>query len=331
MPSPPRFTIATTTEILRECASRGFPTRSLSAASKPNSASRRSASVPRILSSAARFRLIHRDLSRGSADMIDAWSSDCEGRAEAEILRSFARRIDPTDPGAAEQSRCPLLSPGPVRRSNWRLFRGRSPSTSECGWPGGTSRSRTERLACWSGELRSWSSGLLESPDDIGALVESGIAQKSTGKLDLAETKFRRALQHDPESSVLHFFSPKFSTIAAVAKKHSDLWTLDRAESREPRRALSGWLHPRRSRNGGRSPGSKSQGRGVEPALSAAPRQIFLSTHFAAADGAGKTGATVEKRKPAAASSHLTLALALRVKGYYRGSVAGMPGGLGKR
>src|SRR6185503_21069989 len=120
------------------------------------------------------------------------------------ILRSLARRVDPADPGAqnnigvlyyrrgmfddaiAAFSRALALDERMrVARRNLEIAYGEA----------GLLEQRTAEL-----EQR-----LAEAPDDIGALVESGIAQKSTGNLDLAEAKFRRALQHDPESSVLHF------------------------------------------------------------------------------------------------------------------------------
>jgi len=124
---------------------------------------------------------------------------------DAAILRSFARRIDAADPGAQNNlgvlyfrrglfdeaieafSRALALDERMrVARRNLEIAYGKA----------GSLKSRTVEL-----EQR-----LATSPDDIGALVECGIAEKSAGNLDLAEKRFRRALQHDPESSVLHFF-----------------------------------------------------------------------------------------------------------------------------
>src|SRR6266542_6352343 len=122
------------------------------------------------------------------------------GGEELEVLRSFARRIDPSDAGAynnlgvlyfrkglteeaiAAFSRALALDERMrVARRNLEIAYGKA----------GSLKSRATEL----------DQRLAAVPDDIGALVESGIAEKSAGNLDEAERKFRRALEHDQNSS----------------------------------------------------------------------------------------------------------------------------------
>lgn len=235
---------------------------------------------------------------------------------EAEILRSFARRIDPTDPGAQNNlgvlyfrrglfdeaigafSRALALDERMrVARRNLEIAYGEA----------GLLEQRTAEL-----EQR-----LVESPDDIGALVESGIAQKSTGNLDLAETKFRRALQHDPESSVLHFFIAEI--LYNRGSGEEALRFLRRSIDLNPANPDAHYLAGFILGDLGMVDEAREANRravALNPRLSRAEANLSLDT-LRGGNGAGKTGSAVEKPKAAAASSHLTLALALRVKGYH--------------
>jgi len=236
--------------------------------------------------------------------------------AEAEILRSFARRIDPTDPGAqnnlgvlyfrrglfdqaiAAFSRALALDERMrVARRNLEIAYGEA----------GLLEQRTAEL-----EQR-----LAEMPDDIGALVESGIAQKSTGNLDLAEAKFRRALQHDPESSVLHFFIAEI--LYNRGSGEEALRFLRRSIDLNPANPDAHYLAGFILGDLGMVEEAREANRravALNPRLTRAEANLSLDTLRAATE-AGKTGATAEKSKATAASSHLTLALALRVKGYH--------------
>ena len=236
--------------------------------------------------------------------------------AEAEILRSFARRIDPTDPGAqnnlgvlyfrrglfdeaiAAFSRALALDERMrVARRNLEIAYGEA----------GLLEQRTAEL-----EQR-----LVETPDDIGALVESGIAQKSTGNLDLAETKFRRALQHDPESSVLHFFIAEI--LYNRGSGEEALRFLRRSIDLNPANPDAHYLAGFILGDLGMVEEAREANRravALNPRLSRAEANLSLDT-LRGGNGAGTAGATGEKPKAAAGSSHLTLALALRVKGYH--------------
>ncbi len=123
---------------------------------------------------------------------------------ELEVLRSFARRIDPSDAGAynnlgvlyyrkglseeaiAAFSRALALDERMrVARRNLEIAYGEA----------GTLERRIEQLA----------TRLANNPSDIEALVQSGIAEKTSGDLSKAQSLFERAIALDPQSSVLHF------------------------------------------------------------------------------------------------------------------------------
>ncbi len=233
---------------------------------------------------------------------------------DADVLRTFARRIDPADPGAhnnlgvlyfrrglvdeaiAEFSRALALDERMrVARRNLEIAYGKA------GIPERRAMELEQRLA--------------ESPDDIGALVESGIAEKSAGRLDQAEHKFRRAMEHDPDSSVLHFFlaeiyynrgngeealrflkrsidlnpaNPDAHYLAGFIL--GDLGLVDEARDAN-RRAVA--LNPRLSRaEANLSLDNARSGNGPAPEAVAGPAAVV------------------------GGSPHLTLALALRLKGY---------------
>ncbi|MDQ6718580.1 MAG: tetratricopeptide repeat protein [Gemmatimonadota bacterium] len=123
---------------------------------------------------------------------------------ELEVLRSFARRIEPSDAGAynnlgvlyyrkglAEEAitafshALALDERMRVARRNLEIAYGES----------GTLQRRIEQLA----------TRLANNPEDIEALVQSGIAEKTSGDLRNAQSLFERALGLDPQSSVVHY------------------------------------------------------------------------------------------------------------------------------
>lgn len=123
---------------------------------------------------------------------------------ELEVLRSFARRIDPSDAGAynnlgvlyyrkglseeaiAAFSRALALDERMrIARRNLEIAYGEA----------GTLERGIEQLA----------TRLANNPSDIEALVQSGIAEKTSGDLSNAQSLFDRAIALDPQSSVLHF------------------------------------------------------------------------------------------------------------------------------
>ena len=233
---------------------------------------------------------------------------------EADVLRTFARRIDAADPGAhnnlgvlyfrrglvdeaiAEFS-CALALDERMRvaRRNLEIAYG------EAGTPERRGTELAQRLA--------------ESSDDIGALVESGIAEKSAGNLDQAESKFRRALELDPESSVLYFF------LAEIFYNRGNgdeaLRFLRRSIDLNPANPDAHYL-------AGFILGDLGM---VEEARDANRRAVALNPRLSRVEanlsldnvrGNARAGSTVATGPASIAggSPHLTLALALRLKGY---------------
>src|SRR6478672_3736237 len=123
---------------------------------------------------------------------------------EVEILRSFAHRIDPSDAGAY---------------NNLGVLYFRKGLTDEAIVAFSRALALDERMgvARRNLEIAYGDSGILErrlheleerlraNPQDLEALVQSGIAEKTAGRLERAHTLFQRAIELDPDSSVLHF------------------------------------------------------------------------------------------------------------------------------
>ena len=237
------------------------------------------------------------------------------GQNEIEILRSFARRIDVADPGAqnnlgvfyfrrglvdeaiAAFSRALALDERMrVARRNLEIAYGKA----------GSLKSRVTEL----------DQRLAAAPDDIGALVESGIAEKSAGNLDEAERKFRRALEHDENSSVLHFFLAEIFYNRGSGEEA--LRFLRRSIDLNPANPDAHYLAGFILGDLGRVDEAREANRravALNPRLSRAEANLALDEPDVPESRVDATA------KPAAAaqqgSAHLTLALALRLKGYH--------------
>src|SRR5258705_394084 len=123
---------------------------------------------------------------------------------EIDILRSFARRIDPSDAGAF---------------NNLGVLYFRKGLTEEAIASFAKALALDERMgvARRNLEIAYGESGILEqrlheleerlraNPQDLEALVQSGIGEKTAGRLERAHTLFQRAIELDPDSSVVHF------------------------------------------------------------------------------------------------------------------------------
>lgn len=233
---------------------------------------------------------------------------------DIEILRSFARRIDPADPGAqnnlgvlyfrrglfddaiAAFSRALALDERMrVARRNLEIAYGQA----------GAGENRTQQLA----------ERLAAAPDDIGAIVESGIADKSAGHLDQAEKKFRRAMELDSDSSVLHFFLAEIYYNRGNGEEA--LRFLRRSIDLNPANPDAHFLAGFILGDLGRLDEAREANRraiALNPRLSRAEANLALDStplrDVGQSNGNGSTAA-------ADGSPHLTLALALRLKGYH--------------
>lgn len=237
-------------------------------------------------------------------------------RRDTEILRSLARRVDPADPGA--QNNLGVLY---YRRG---MFDDAIAAFSRA-----LALDERMRVARRNLEIAYGESGLLdrrvadlekrlaENPDDIGILVESGIAEKTAGHLDEAEAKFRRALAHDPDSSVLHFFLAEIFYNRGLGEEALRFLrrSIDLNPANPDAHFLAGFIlgdlgHVEEAREANR------RAVALNPALTRAQANLSLESRRGAREtlpeSTGDTSGNVRT-----GSAHLTLALALRLKGYH--------------
>jgi cellulose synthase operon protein C len=237
-------------------------------------------------------------------------------RRDAEILRSLARRVDPADPGAQNN-----LGVVYYRRG---MFDDAIAAFSRA-----LALDERMRVARRNLEIAYGESGLLErrvadlerrlreSPDDIGVLVESGIAEKTAGHLDEAEVKFRRALSYDPDSSVLHFFLAEIFYNRGLGEEA--LRFLRRSIDLNPANPDAHFLAGFILGDLGRVDEAREANRravALNPALTRAQANLSLETHRQSANASSATAGDAPANGRAG-SPHLTLGLALRLKGYH--------------
>jgi tetratricopeptide (TPR) repeat protein len=171
----------------------------------------------------------------------------------------------------------------------------------------GAGENRTQHLA----------QRLADAPDDIGALVESGIADKSAGNLDQAEQKFRRAMEIDHDSSVLHFFLAEIYYNRGNGEEA--LRFLRRSIDLNPANPDAHFLAGFILGDLGRLDEAREANRraiALNPRLTRAEANLALdSTPLGDATKSNGNGAAPVAQQ--SGSPHLTLALALRLKGYH--------------
>ena len=233
---------------------------------------------------------------------------------DSEILRSLARRVDPADPGA--QNNLGVLY---YRRG---MFDDAIQAFSRA-----LALDERMRVARRNLEIAYGESGLLErrvaeledrlrdNPEDIGLLVESGIAEKTAGHLDEAEAKFRRALAYDPDSSVLHFFLAEIFYNRGLGEEA--LRFLRRSIDLNPANPDAHYLAGFILGDLGRVEEAREANRravALNPALTRAQANLSLEGRLSP-NGQQKPADHLAQGK--AGSPHLTLGLALRLKGYH--------------
>lgn len=238
------------------------------------------------------------------------------GSRDAEILRSLARRVDPADPGAQNN-----LGVVYYRRG---LF-----DEAIAAFSRALALDERMRVARRNLEIAYGEAGLHErrvveldarlrqSPDDLGLLVESGIAEKTAGNLEQAERKFRRALHHDPDSSVLHFFLAEIFYNRGLGE--DALRFLRRSIDLNPANPDAHFLAGFILGDLGRVDEAREANRravALNPALTRA--QASLSLESRATPGAPTLAGPAADAAAERGNAHLTLALALRLKGYHR-------------
>jgi tetratricopeptide (TPR) repeat protein len=233
---------------------------------------------------------------------------------DLDILRSLSRRVDPADPGA--QNNLGVLY---HRRG---LFDDAIAAFSRA-----LALDERMRVARRNLEIAYGEAGLLdrrvaelnarlaESPHDLGLLVESGIAEKTAGNLDAAEEKFRAALAQDAESSVLHFFLAEIFYNRGLGEEA--LRFLRRSIDLNPANPDAHYLAGFILGDLGRVDEAREANRravALNPSLTRAQANLSLEGRQSAGSAALEK---VDTHLGTAGSPHLTLALALRLKGYH--------------
>src|SRR5438876_320400 len=229
---------------------------------------------------------------------------------EIDILRSFARRIDPSDAGAY---------------NNLGVLYFRKGLTDEAIISFSRALALDERMgvARRNLEIAYGESGILErrlheleerlrtKPDDLEALVQSGIAEKTGGRLERAHTLFQRAIELDPDSSVLHFLLAE--TLYNRGLREEAMRSVRRSIELHPENPDALYLIGFILGDLGRSEEAAEANRRavmLNPTLVRAQANLSLETY--------RHEATPSQQQRTPAGAHITLGRALRQKGYFQ-------------
>ena len=273
------------------------------------------------------------------------------------VLRSFARRIDPSDAGAHNNLGRPLLPEGADRGRDRRVRPRAASSTRGCRWRRATSTSPTARAgtttagspSCASGSAGSrrtatragsWAARTRPSaatprrspssrrcspgsPADVPAMLQLGLAEKARGNLDTATDWLARACAQDPASAVARFYLGEVLynrglNEPALARAARG----DRAQPRLRRSALPPRLRLRRHGPARGSPRGHQAGHQAQPDAGAGagqPRARALRRRTAPAPPARRGAVERPQIVEGGALAHYNLGLAFRQKGTARG------------
>ena len=230
---------------------------------------------------------------------------------EIDILRSFARRIDPSDAGAYNNLGVLYFRKGLTDEAIASFSRALALDERM-----GVARRNLEIAYGETGilerRLQELEERLRANPNDLEALVQSGIAEKTAGRLERAHTLFEQAIAIDPDSSVVHFL------LAETLYNRG----LHEEAMRSVRRSID--LHPENPDAhyllgfilgdlGKGEEAAEANRRAVmlNPTLIRAQANLSLETPRQSNTTPGGT----QKTPP---SAHITLGRALRQKGYFR-------------
>jgi tetratricopeptide (TPR) repeat protein len=229
---------------------------------------------------------------------------------EIDILRSFARRIDPSDAGAY---------------NNLGVLYFRKGLTDEAIVAFSRALALDERMhvARRNLEIAYGESGLLErrlqeleerlrtNPADLEALVQSGIAEKTAGRLERAHTLFQRAIDLDQDSSVLHFLLAE--TLYNRGLHEEALRSVKRSIELNPDNPDALYLIGFILGDLGRAEEAADANRRavqLNPTLVRAQANLSLEMY--------RHEATPSQAHKTSAGAHITLGRALRQKGYFQ-------------
>jgi tetratricopeptide (TPR) repeat protein len=229
---------------------------------------------------------------------------------EIDILRSFARRIDPSDAGAY---------------NNLGVLYFRKGLTDEAIVAFSRALALDERMgvARRNLEIAYGESGILErrlhdleerlraNPEDLEALVQSGIAEKTAGRLEKAHTLFQRAIELDTDSSVLHFLLAE--TLYNRGLHEDAMRSVRRSIELNPENPDALYLIGFILGDLGRSDEAAEANRRavmLNPTLVRAQANLSLQTY--------RHEVTPSHQQRTPAGAHITLGRALRQKGYFQ-------------
>src|SRR6059058_5486801 len=229
---------------------------------------------------------------------------------EIDILRSFARRIDPSDAGAY---------------NNLGVFYFRKGLTEEAIVAFSRALALDERMgvARRNLEIAYGESGTLErrlqeleerlraNPDDLEALVQSGIAEKTAGHLERAHSLFQRAIELDQDSSVLHFLLAE--TLYNRGLHEEAMRSVRRSIEMNPENPDALYLIGFILGDLGRGEEAAEANRRavmLNPTLVRAQANLSLETY--------RHDVTPSHAQKTSAGAHITLGRALRQKGYFQ-------------
>jgi len=229
---------------------------------------------------------------------------------EIDILRSFARRIDPSDAGAY---------------NNLGVFYFRKGLTEEAIAAFSRALALDERMgvARRNLEIAYGDSGILErriqeleerlraNPEDLEALVQSGIAEKTAGRLERAHSLFQKAIELDPDSSVLQFLLAE--TLYNRGLHEEAMRSVRRSIEMNPENPDALYLIGFILGDLGRGEEAAEANRRavmLNPTLVRAQANLSLETY--------RHEVTPSQQQKTSAGAHITLGRALRQKGYFQ-------------
>jgi tetratricopeptide (TPR) repeat protein len=229
---------------------------------------------------------------------------------EIDILRSFARRIDPSDAGAYNNLGVLYFRKGLTDEAIVSFSRALALDERM-----GVARRNLEIAYGESGilerRLHELEERLRSNPEDLEALVQSGIAEKTAGRLERGHTLFQRAIDLDPDSSVLHFLLAE--TLYNRGLHEEAMRSVRRSIELNPENPDALYLIGFILGDLGRSEeASEANRRAVmlNPTLVRAQANLSLETY--------RHEATPSQQQRTPAGAHITLGRALRQKGYFQ-------------
>src|SRR5881394_573094 len=229
---------------------------------------------------------------------------------EIDILRSFARRIDPSDAGAYNNLGVLYFRKGLTDEAIVAFSRALALDERM-----GVARRNLEIAYGESGilerRLQELEERLRANPDDLEALVQSGIAEKTAGRLERAHSLFQRAIEKDPDSSVLHFLLAE--TLYNRGLHEEAMRSVKRSIELNPENPDALYLIGFILGDLGRSEEAAEANRRavmLNPTLVRAQANLSLEMY--------RHEVTPSQAHKTSASAHITLGRALRQKGYFQ-------------